>query len=154
MVPSYQPPPPPPPPDSGPIAVNDWNLLVRALCTLIHCQVGGDTPNLNKPSGKSVRKAKQALELMTPPVPYAGLSGLEIKCLAWLCEYAHVAAPVRNAVRRAGYGAVRLSLHRASVAAGFANSTAGFLRSAPRLAPAYLLAVREAHDNYTLLAHG
>ena len=154
VVPSYQPPPPPPPPDTGPIAVNDWNLLVRALCTLIHCQVGGDIPNLDKRSGKSVRNAQLALERITPPIPYTGLSGLEVKCLAWLCQYAHVRAPVRNAVRRAGYGAVRLSLHRASVAAGFANSTDGFLRSAPRLAPTYLLAVREAQHNHTLLTHG
>eukprot|EP00966_Prymnesium_polylepis_P221453 5122769-Prymnesium_polylepis.1 len=61
---------------------------------------------------------------MDPPVSFDGLSPVETKYLAWLCEYAHVAEPVRNAVRRAGYGAIRLLLHRVSVAAGFANSTA------------------------------
>jgi hypothetical protein len=91
---------------------------------------------------------------MDPPVSFNGLSPVETKCLAWLCEYAHVAGPVRGAIRRAGYGTIRLLLHRASVAAGFANSTAGFLQNVPRLAPTYLLAIREVHDNYTMLAHG
>ena len=147
--------PTPPPPALTPIAVDDPDLLMRALFTLLHCQVAGDIPNLDKETGPSIRCARRTLERSDPPINYTGLSALEIKCTAWLCEYAHVAGPVaRGAIRRACYGTIRDVLHRASVAAGFDNSAAGFIQSATRLAPTYLAALREASDTRMLADDG
>eukprot|EP00966_Prymnesium_polylepis_P033864 787435-Prymnesium_polylepis.1 len=81
--------PTPPPPLLTPIAVDDPDLLVRALYMLLHCQIAGDIPNLDKATGQSIRCAQRALERSDPPIKYTGLSNLEIKCTAWLCEYAH-----------------------------------------------------------------
>eukprot|EP00966_Prymnesium_polylepis_P296359 6846374-Prymnesium_polylepis.1 len=70
--------PPRPPPSSVPIVVDDLNLLVRALCTLMYYQVGGYLPNVNKATGPSIRRATRSLERMDPPVVFTGLSPVEI----------------------------------------------------------------------------
>ena len=44
--------PPPLPPLLAPIAVDDPDLLVRVLFTLLHCQVAGDIPNLDVATGR------------------------------------------------------------------------------------------------------
>eukprot|EP00966_Prymnesium_polylepis_P103289 2392149-Prymnesium_polylepis.1 len=59
--------PPPPPPLLAPITVDDSDLLVRALFTLLHCQVAGDIPNLGVATGPSIRCAKRSLERSDPP---------------------------------------------------------------------------------------
>jgi hypothetical protein len=60
--------PTPPPPSLVPIAVDDPDLLVRALYTLLHCQIAGDIPNLDKATGPSIRCAVRSSGHSSVPI--------------------------------------------------------------------------------------
>ena len=148
-APAPEPAPEPPQPALVTNAVVLHEDVTRAVYTLCVHGYGGDIPNLQQLTGRTVNRARDVLA--AAGLATSALAPADIKAAAWMAIYASERAPIiGHPLRRLAYATLRSRLAEAATAlignnvASDQLDRAAFISQVPHLAAAFASCIRTA----------